>query len=479
VKIPTYESAGGIKVGNIPEISQESVRASEREQAGLSAAIKKVSVDFAEVEKARSDVRDFRQTNEASALTFDKLNAIKAVADEDIEFDPARYETEIDNLGQEASKTITNPLAKEKFMAEFQRQATTTKWGIKNLLRTKELEAAKASIEYNRQQIVNGYASMTPAEQITAVKTFKDMLIGSVATGIYNKDTANQIDLKFQQDVQESVVNTHILADPKSTLAGLKEGKDGPYSGISDQFRAESIVKAEAYDKKYTAEAEVAEKKRIDTNENDIVTRLIDPKKQKPTEGEIVTLMNNRDLTPKFAKAVINNIRSAKKVNAKTIDKDFADIISAINRGVKSPEKIKANIINLSSDGYLSEEDTDNAITYLGMMNTSNPDDLVAMNMRKSWLGVEVWSENVKAKEESRSRMSRSFINKLRLGMDAQPASVAAMREEVLYLHPEVIGKVEGAEYMDDRGKIKKIMPNGDIMEIQSTKKDTRTKESK
>lgn len=184
-------------------------------------------------------------------------------------------------------------------------------------------------------------------------------------------------------------------------------------------------------------------------------------------------------VSPEFTDRYIRALTSPKAIGAKTIDKDFADIISEINSGKKSPERLKTMMLNALSDGYLSENDFAAATTYFDMMSNKQPEDLVAMNTRKSWMGIEVFSENTTAKEESRSRMSRSFISKLQSGIDAKDASIEAMREEVLYLHPEVIGKPEGSIYIDDSGRTKKILPNGDIVEIQSTTKDTRLKEKK
>ncbi len=189
--------------------------------------------------------------------------------------------------------------------------------------------------------------------------------------------------------------------------------------------------------------------------------------------------MNAGVIEPKFAELYINALKSPKSVGAKTIDLDFANIISDINKGIKSPERIRKKMLENLSDGYLSEQDFAGASTYYDMLMDKNPDDLATMNVRKSWTGVEVFSENTTAKEESRARMSRFFISKLQSGIDPQTASVEAMREEVLYLHPEVIGKPDGAEYMDDSGRMKKILPNGDVVEVQSTTKDTRKKEKK
>ena len=227
-------------------------------------------------------------------------------------------------------------------------------------------------------------------------------------------------------------------------------------------------------------ELKLAEEAAVNAREKELLQERRDAKTAREDLIRIAKQeAKNKKINQDFADRFINALKAPKAVKAKTIDKDFADIISEINLGTKKPDKIKSMILNAVSDGYLSETDYNTAITYYDMMYEKNPDDLVVMDTRKSWLGVEVFSENTKAKEESRSRMSRLFINKLQSGVPPQDAATEAMRQEVLYLHPEVMNYPEGAEYIDDSGRLKKLMPNGDILEIQSTKKDTRVKEKK
>ena len=466
MKIPTYESSNGIKTGNTPELNLSSVNASKQAGQGLSEAIANVGKNFAEVEEARGKVRDFRQTNEAQAYAFDKLNAIKALADEDVDFDPARYEEEITKVGQEAGKTITSPLAKEEFMANFQRQATTTSWGIKNLFRTRELEAAKASIEYNRQQLVNSYAGMSHAEQITAVANFKKSLMSGVKTGIYNQATANQIDMNLQKDVQESVVNTHIIANPEITKTELEKGKDGSYPGISEEFRAESITKADAYDKKYKAEAEAKQKELIDTNENNIVTRMIDPQKQKPTEGEIVTMMNSNNpeerISPRFAKAVIENIRSAKKYKPDDKGTEFESIISDMINPKKDPKETLIKIMSANTSGKISDDDFNNLSLFAQSITTKELDQ--ALPKQKHLWGLISWGKDVNLRPVIKNQMLKYYLKQVNNNVAPEVAIKDAMKQSIILTHPQAATYSEkGQKLIDLNGSTKKIFPTYEL----------------
>lgn len=176
-------------------------------------------------------------------------------------------------------------------------------------------------------------------------------------------------------------------------------------------------------------------------------------------------------ISPKFADIYTNALKSPKAVGAKGISLYFADIISDINKGIKTPDKIKATMLQDLSDGYLSEKDFASASTYFDMLADKKPEDLVAQNVRKAWFGMggNIYSEDKQKQAESRARMSRSFISKLQSGVNPQDAALEATREEVLLLQPNAVNYPNGMEVIDSHGKIKLVMPNGDLVD-QPTK---------
>lgn len=455
-------SVSGTPRINNPEMGMGAVNASKQAQGEVVNTLENIEDTFVKV-------REFRQKNEADAYVLEKLSAIKATADQDINFAPSIYATEIDKVGAEASKTITGGLAKQEFMANFKKQAIATNWGIKNLFRERELEAAKASIEYKRQNLVNSYAGMTPAEQMAAVVDFKTTLMGGVKAGIYDQATAQAIDSKFQSDVQMSVVDNHIMANPAATLVGLKEGKDGPYPGISEQFRTDSIEKATAYDKKYKAEAEAARLKQIDATENDIVTRMIDPQKPKPTEGEIVTLMNNQTISPKFAKAAIDNIRSAKKTKEeRKRTPAFNKMADFITNGENKPEDIRVELLRQNELGLLDDGEFNILYTFNSQIGNKNIDEV---NPKKSFMDtLTFWSdENAGMKSiEAKARMYKDYMMRVNKGEEPALAVDAVLKKEVLLLHPKAASyPKEGKKVMDSNGVFKTIFPTGEIKDFQ------------
>ena len=158
-------------------------------------------------------IRDFRETTEASNYAFERLNEIKSASESDIGFDTIKYDTEIDKVGSEAAKTITGQLAQEEFMANFQTQATSTKWGIKNSFRKRELRSIDASINYQGEQIADSFGAMNDAEKISSVANYRKSLENGFNIGLYDKGTVNAKYADFQQKVIEGKIEWDIFSD--------------------------------------------------------------------------------------------------------------------------------------------------------------------------------------------------------------------------------------------------------------------------
>jgi hypothetical protein len=286
-KIPTYESSVGINVGSTPEASLAPVKASERAQAGAVQAIENA-------EDAIYKVRSFREKSEASAYAFQALQEQISLSDEDIGFDSSKYEQAIDKIGQEAGRTITAQLDKDEFAASFQRQAIAAKFSIRNKFRERELESAKATLEYRGQTIIDTYGSLDEAGRITALSDYRKQLEDAVKIGIYNQPTADAKLVKFTKDLSKAVIDTDISRDTATDIkdsfvyAQLKLGKDGEYALLTDQQRAESI--------------ETIQKK---VRRNQILFQFQDAKNKDQNEAKMIVSLADGGETPESIKKAV------------------------------------------------------------------------------------------------------------------------------------------------------------------------------
>lgn len=411
------------------------------------AAMQDVADIILEVEQKIKKIQNANAESKANILVAADFAAYTDDFNKNTDLDHAMddIDSKIAQTREKAMKMFVDPAAREVYSRQFELETLGFKQKLKTELARRQVDLGRVNtlreIDLETSDYIN---AVTPEEKINSRVQME---------AIMDKAISNQL---FTNEQGRKELNK-IINSADDTAKDVR-----------------------ALNKRREKELAFLQKQAMNAREDELVKMRIN--RQAPLE-ELIK-MANRDMNEgridvKFAEAYINACKSPKTINAKTVDLDFANIISDINKGVKTSTKIRENMLNDVSDGYISEQDFSSASAYLEMLENKNPDDLVAMNVRKSWRGVEVWSENTTKKEESRARMSRSFIKKLQSGVDANIASVEAMREEVLHLHPEVMNYPDGMEYIDDSGRIKRILPNGDVVDIESKTKDIRVKEKK
>lgn len=382
-KIPQAESQSNINVGstpriNTPEMGMGAVNASERSQKGVVNSIENA-------EDTLIKVRDFRQQTEANNLTFERLSEIKSRADQDIDFDSTKYETEIDKLGQEAAKTISGQLAKDEFMAGFQKQAIAAKWGIKNEFRARELKSIDASIDYQAQQIIDSYGGMNDAEKMTSVANYRKSLENGVSVGIYNKATADAKYAKFQKDVVEGKVEYDILDNPDYALGELQKGKEGEYATLPDNKRVDFIKQAETRIEKIKNQQEEAIAIAVNQREADLIDLKINGTL---TEPQVKKERDQGNISAKFADAMIGALRNPRvdkkvaaqeKKNNTAFNKIALDMVDI----TKKPGDIRNELLRKNAVGEL----TDNDFQVLYTFNQAITKEAIDKAMpKKTWL---------------------------------------------------------------------------------------------
>jgi len=326
-KIPVYSNSVGIDVKAIPEMGTGAISKS-------AATAKGVTEEIANAESLMVKVRDFRQQTEAQNYTFEQLNAVKSAADQDTEFDASKYEDAIDRVGEEAGKTISGALARDEFHANFQRQATAVKWGIKNQFRDRELKSVDASIDYQGQQIADNYGGMNEADRITNVFNFRQSLENAVKIGLYNQGTADAKYAEFQKKVYKGQVEYDIYNDPATqedksdVLRALKNTKDETYSFLDSDTRLDMIKASQQriFQNNQTFKRQTEEE--TFTNRADGIEKVL--------SGEInqTNFAQNRDkiaaVDPDLAGAMQNVFSNRGRYEARESNVDFQDLAEAM-----------------------------------------------------------------------------------------------------------------------------------------------------
>jgi hypothetical protein len=354
------------------------------------------------------------------------------------------YDAWSKQTGELAAKEFHNPAAKQQFMQDWDLKQVIFKNQMEGVVYKKQVEERKVLIDRDLELQKSAYRNAADETARQSAMDEMEKIVNSPAnTEIYDpKERREKVD-KSIKDAQDDLKDVESLKRVKEKE--LKIANDAAINGREKEYVAMKINGKDAAGTLITREELIIQAK------ND---------------------MNANRISAAFAERYISALKSPKAINAKTIDTDFADMLADIVNGVKPPERIRKEINGITEKGYLSEEDEASAYAFLDMVSGKSPDDLVTKSIKTSWFGLHKFSEaNVEEEKASRGRMSRSYIKKLQSGIAPQIASLEAQREEVLFLRPEAMSHPEGMEFMDSSGRMKKIMPNGDLVAIESKPK--------
>jgi hypothetical protein len=467
-KIPQHQSEGGIRVSGTPEMGLGAVSASKQAQEeGIVKAI-----ETAEDTLVR--VRDFRQQSEAQAYAFEKLNSIKALADQDTDFDAAKYETEIDKVGMEATRTISGRLAKDEFMAQFQRQATALKWGIKNDFRAKELQAADATIEYQGQQIIDTYGGMDDAMKMSSVANYKTQLENAVKVGLYNKGTADLKWAEFQKKVFRGQVKWDIYNDKATqeenseVLRELRKKKDSIYDYLTTSERIDLIQESQRRifqnNQSFKRELELSKDTRFNSifdkiNTDTLTLQDIDNEMVIPEERGGIPKKQLLDIKDGIQMKIKSDLDLIGKNNEKA--RDYLKFINNFIDDENDRQKAREYLAKAYGDMILSPQEA----SYLNKIKRETED--IEFNRTSMWLksAVKAIRETFRGRKTSTDSEAALAIKQLISGMN-KGRNPNELVKEILYQsaikkNPILLNIPENGNLsMDADGNIKIIMPD-------------------
>jgi hypothetical protein len=452
-KIPSYESENRINVPNLPEMGTGSVNASAQAQKGIIDEVKQAEEIF-------TKIKDFRQVNESSALALEKLNDIHARADQDLDLNPEKYNQEIDALGQTAGKTISSGAAKAEFMAGFQRQAIASKFRIRTLFHEKELKNADAIIDYQGQQILDGYGGMDEAQRITTLTNYRKQMENAVNIGLYNKGTADLKWEQFNNKLSESDAEWGILNNPTVAMQELQKGKEGNYPDLPTEKRVDFIRSAESR----IAQIENKTKEAVIVARNKKEADLIDLKMSgELTEPMVRKARDNEEISARYAETMIEALRNP-RVASKTKDTVFNNIVEDILNPKKKPEDIRVALLGKSANKELSDEDFNTLYTFNQMATSKVIDEM--MPQKRFMFGIKTWVKDNSLRPEATKRLFDRYMKLIAKNESPESAMTSAIKKEVLHMHPKAASyPKEGQKTIDIFGVVKKILPSGDIQD--------------
>lgn len=445
-QIPINQSQTQLQSPLMPRATGEGRQRDEAATKGLTGALDNATDVLARV-------HDVRQIGEAQVFASERLSDIHSRAQEDIDLDGQdKYLNEIDKVGSEAAKTISNQLARENFVNNFDLSSIATKNSIKDSFRKRNIKAAQDILEYQRQQLINNFPSLDPAQQSVATQIFKKQMMDSVNTGLFTKGDADSMWQNTQKEILTADArHKAAMGDYAGVIAELKN-PNGDYKLLPQADKDELIISTEALQKKTEKESEVALKQGIAINEDNFTKRLIDPQSTPLDEGEVLIAMKAGDISPEFAKATVNLLRSPKTVDAQTKDDAFIEFNNKFAEiGKKGKDatleemaKFRNDIINAHAQGRLDASDTqkflkDGNKAFEERLNKAADTVLSKTNPKSFLQAISLWSDEYAGKRpEVKARMYRGLMDGLRQNKDPQETLNNVIKQEIIRDNPNV-----------------------------------------
>lgn len=445
-RIPQYVSNNRAST-EAPAVMQRAEKVTQPidENFGQSRLGEQIGQQISELGGKMIKVENFNAKSKSDIETTQAMLAYEDRVSKDPDPDNALkdYDTYMSKLRESTSKNFKNRQAREEYIQKFELENIVFKNKLEGVVMKKQVDIGR-----------------------TNVLTSIDM------------ETSNYINAADDSEKLKSRQKIETIMDDAVKM-GFFDHEDG-YKQVESTIKAaeETIKDNKALARRKEKELALAQKEAINNREREFIQMKVNGKDKLGTpisREELIKMarndINSGAIEPKFADLYINALKTPKSVGAKSIDKDFAEVIADINKG-KPEELIRKNMLKLISEGKISEDDFASAQTYLDKIVSTNVENLVPTVEKTAWFGLSKYvEENVAEQDSSRARMSRNFIKKIQSGVDANTAALEATREETLFLQPGAKNYPEGMVVIDSNGVKKKIMPNGDLLPVEEKKK--------
>ena len=366
-------------------------------------------------------------------------------------------------VGQEAAKGIANAQVRNKFLAEYDLDATRSYYSTNTHLLTKQVKLAQSNrLEYY-DKLSTEYATADPYSRTIILDKLNDQIKTDVRDGLWTPLQGSSFNKTYSQQSIQNQVDQDMLTDPAMVKKQLLLGEKGEYAGLDEKSVTLAVKDADAQIKKLKAVDKVNKETAIKVNENDIMKTL--RKKGSIPETTINRMADNGQISEKFAAATIKKLQSSAAITAKTDDKTFSNIVDAIFDETNKPEDIRAVLLEENAKGKISNDDFAMLDEYIDTVTDTSVDAMLSKAYPKTpWEAMSKWSdEYAGARHDVKVAIFKDYNNRVKKGTDPQLALDEATRKQTLNLRPEIATWVKGQLVIDLNGRMKKTNPDGSL----------------
>jgi len=339
-------------------------------------------------------------------------------------------DSKIAKTKEKTTKLFEDPQAREEYLRNYELQSLIFKQDLKIALAKRQVDLGKVNtlreIDMEASNYINAATDEDKINSRAQMETIMDKAIG------------NQL---FSQE----------------------QGYDELNKIISSADQASKDV--QALKKRREKELALLQKQAISARENELVKMRIN--REAPLE-ELIKManrdMNEERIDAKFAEAYINACKSPKAIGAKTKSAKFVGFVNDMLYLKTKPKDIEIALMEANTVGSITDEDFDLLYTFNQQVNQSQKLEQALPNVSFA-KGLQYWGdENAGARDESKQRMFRGYMNRIKQGVQPETAADEAIKEEVLTIFPQVKNAPkEGIDIIDLNGVIKHITPDGEL----------------
>lgn len=327
--------------------------------AGISGRVTQIIGDaLQDVAFKFAEAKSIEETTKADTEATRKINELELEASQDPDvWSIPKYQERITKIKEEASTGISIPQARDRFQAEFEKDAIAADFNIRKILRKRQIDSMKASMLENIEALEESYLGAATAAEQMLVEFKRDKVINeNVRLGVINKEAAFDFKEKTKKKWQESAIRNAIAVD--ATLA-----KEMLLAGDFKDLTADETAKwISTADKKIKKNKKVAEELLLQTqtqNEGDLLTKAING--EMPSD-DVIDAQARGEVSLQMAKTAqtimlsLDNI-STRKSDEKAFNKLIKEYLLVGDGDLEALRKLRINIGVAYSAGELTQDD--------------------------------------------------------------------------------------------------------------------------
>ena len=466
--LPTYESqkkpVSQVAISNQPAVVRQ--EGAERAYEGMQT----IAQGASEVLQKWQTAVDTMDYTLASAEASTRLSAIKLAAKNDPNPDNANtYLLQAQEVKKGFAGKFHNKELAQKASFELDSSINIASLEIGNTFKQKQLLRNRVAIDATIDNLVKEKLGTNNPN----IKAQADQKIFALVSANQANGTISMAEAEAYLTGAKIIEVKYLIAsDTAITESGSKLLKDlnnkNEFSDIpwGSKERLGLINDAQ----KRIFQNNQAQKVRVDTNEDSVTATLADKNKPQPSREDIIMMLNNKEISPSFAKATIKNIESIQEAKEDR-GADFSKLVDYIVNPENDPADIREEMMLKQAQGDINQEEFNILYTFSKQANVKAVDD---MSPQKTFIrSIYDWSDaNAGLKTiESRARMFKDYMIQVNEGKDPEEAVKDVIKREVQNLHPDIATyPEEGQLVFDAYGNIKIIKPDGTITEPKAKK---------